>query len=186
MNARLLLSTVSCTALLTVTPVFAAPIKARPSSNVKSDLDTPEQRQVTVKLGTALATALEIPAVSPDAKTPFSPPGFDKPDPSEKRGLPPPPVNAGPAAKPTTSRDILELIAARVNSTSSVTVGGVTSLFVKLPNGSQKRLKVGDKLTINFEGSDYELEIAAIDSTTFTLRLYNEKITRPIKSGKPK
>ena len=47
----------------------------------------------------------------------------------------------------------------------------------------QKKLKVGDRLTITFEGADYDLEIAAINSTTFTLRYNGEEITRSIKPG---
>ena len=48
----------------------------------------------------------------------------------------------------------------------------------------KKRLKTGDRLTVNFEGQDYTLELVAIDRTNFTLRLNREEITRPIKPGK--
>jgi hypothetical protein len=190
MNPRLLLSIVIVALLGAASALSAAPKRVRSTSNVQSDLATIEQRQSVVELANHLSQPADLPAIPDDLKTPFTPVGFDRPDPVEKRGLPSaaPSANAGPNAAPkqVTPRDILETIASKVNSTSSITMGGVTSLFVKLPGGGQKRLKVGDKLTITFEGSDYELEIAAIDSTTFTLSLNNEKITRPIKSGKTK
>ena len=44
----------------------------------------------------------------------------------------------------------------------------------------EKKLKVGDYLTITFEGRDYVIELAAIDHSSFTLRLNKEKITQPI------
>ncbi len=193
MKPRFLLPSVILGLLGVASVLSAAPAKARHTSNVPSDLATIEQRQTVVELANRLSQPADLPTVPDDLKTPFAPPGFDKPDPVEKRGLPStaaPNANAGagPAAvvKQSTPRDILETIASKVNSTSSVTMGGVTSLFVKLPNGGQKRLKVGDRLTITFEGSDYELEITSITSTDFTLSLNNEKITRPIKSGKTK
>lgn len=190
MNTRSQFSAVLFVLLGGATALVAAPAKARRTSDVKSDLAPIEQRQTVVELAGRLSQPADLPVVADDLKTPFTPTGFDRPDPIEKRGLPAanPGAGAGPSAAPkqVTPRDILESIAAKVNSTSSVTIGGVTSLFVKLPSGGQKRLKVGDRLTITFEGNDYELEISAIDSTTFTLSLNNEKITRPIKSGKTK
>jgi hypothetical protein len=190
MNLRFLLSAVMVALLGAGSALSAAAAKARRTSNVQSDLATIEQRQSVVELANRLSQPADLPAVPDDLKTPFTPAGFDRPDPVEKRGLTStaPSAAAGPSAvaKPVTPRDILETIASKVNSTSSVTMGGVTSLFVKLPGGGQKRLKVGDRLTITFEGSDYELEITSITSTDFTLSLNNEKITRPIKSGKTK
>jgi hypothetical protein len=46
------------------------------------------------------------------------------------------------------------------------------------------RVKIGDKFTVAYNGQDYELELTAIDRTTFTLRYHGEEITRPIKTGK--
>jgi hypothetical protein len=48
----------------------------------------------------------------------------------------------------------------------------------------RKNLRVGDRLTVSFEGTDYTLELVAFDRANFTLRLNHEEITRPIKPGK--
>jgi hypothetical protein len=183
MKTRFLISALLLAAMGAVPVLRAVPAKS--NSNVKSDLATVEDRQVVVALANKIARPVEITPVPDEPKTPFAPVGFDRPDPVERRGLPPPGANAGGPPKPSSSRNILETIAARVQSTNSVTFNGTTFVFVKMPGGGQKRLKVGDKLTITFEGLDYELEITAIESTTYTLRLGNEKITRPIKSPQP-
>jgi len=46
----------------------------------------------------------------------------------------------------------------------------------------KKKLKVGDRIPVTFDGTSYELEVSAIDRTSYTLRLKNEEITRPIKA----
>ena len=48
----------------------------------------------------------------------------------------------------------------------------------------RKRLRIGDRFTVTYEKQDYELVLVAIERTTFTLRLNQEEITRPIKPGK--
>jgi hypothetical protein len=41
--------------------------------------------------------------------------------------------------------------------------------------------EVGTRFTATYNNQDYELELVAIDRTTFTLRYRGEEITRPIK-----
>ena len=147
---------------------------------VKSDLVPPEKRRATVELAARLAHPVELMPVSTELKSPFNPPGFDKPDPEEQRALAAAQASAATTApKIVTSREILEKIAARIQPSGTTVFAGKPILYFR-----QKMLKVGDRLTITFEGSDYELEITAIEPTTFTLRLRNEEITRPIKPGK--
>jgi hypothetical protein len=45
-----------------------------------------------------------------------------------------------------------------------------------------KRFEVGTRFTVTYNNQDYELELVAIDRTTFTLRYRGEQLTRPIKS----
>lgn len=71
---------------------------------------------------------------------------------------------------------ILEAIAPRVNPTGSVRIGGVDYLLF-----GQKRLKVGEMLTITYEGSVYMIEITSIERNNFRIRLNSEELVRPIK-----
>jgi len=43
-----------------------------------------------------------------------------------------------------------------------------------------KRLRVGDTLSVTYDGTEYKVQIAAIDAITFTLRLNRAEITRRI------
>jgi len=85
------------------------------------------------------------------------------------------PAAAHPAA-PRTERDVLQSIAAVLKPSGYIVLGGQPSLSF-----GQKRVKAGGTLTINFEGTEYTLEITSIDRTNFTLRLNREEFTRPIK-----
>jgi hypothetical protein len=73
-------------------------------------------------------------------------------------------------------RDILRKIADGITPSGTMQLGDVPILLF-----GQKKLKVGDTLTIIFEDNSYELKISAIERISFTLRLNNEEITRPIK-----
>jgi hypothetical protein len=73
-------------------------------------------------------------------------------------------------------RDRLIALAPLVAPSGSLQLGDKSMLLF-----GQKRLKVGDSIPIVFQGVTYDLQISAIERTTFTLRLNNEEITRPIK-----
>ena len=44
----------------------------------------------------------------------------------------------------------------------------------------EKKLKVGEYLTITFEGTEYLVELSAISHSSFTLRLNKEEVMQPI------
>jgi hypothetical protein len=156
---------------LVVTPAVRAAAAPR---TVESDLIPSEARQPTLDLATRLARPSEPPPVSAGLKTPFD---FDRPAPDET------PTNNGqgqteaPAVR--SPRDILEAVASLIKPDGALVFQGQPILVFR-----QRKLKVGDKFTITFDGSDYELELAAIASTSFTLRYKGEETTRPIKSGR--
>lgn len=77
---------------------------------------------------------------------------------------------------PRTDRELIAAIAAAIKPSGNFVIGGQPTLVF-----GQKRVKAGDPLTINFEGTEYTLTITAIDRTSFTLRLNREEYTRPIK-----
>lgn len=144
----------------------------------KSDLVPPEKRRPVVELANKLAKAPES-AAAPDA-TLISP--FNRAAKAPVDAARPSVSNTG-VARPSGSREILEAVAPRIQSQvrGTFVLGGSPILVV-----GQKRLKVGETFTITFEGNDYELEITAIERTSFKLRLRDEEITQPITPGKTK
>lgn len=98
-------------------------------------------------------------------------------------GSPSPEASAGGTAVsapvapggPKPSRDLLQSIATSLKP-RYLEMGGQSMLFF-----GQKRVKAGGVLSITFEGTEYTLEVTAIDRTNFTLRLNREEFTRPIK-----
>jgi hypothetical protein len=91
------------------------------------------------------------------------------------------PSSKGPAdgarvqTGPRSNRDVLQAIGTSLKP-RYLELGGQRILFF-----GQKRVKAGDMLTINFEGTDYALEIVSIEKPNFTLRLNRDEFTRPIK-----
>jgi hypothetical protein len=169
-------------------PVFAAVGKSL------ADIVSPEKRRVTVDLAVRLARAPEPAPLPAELAQPFNPSNFDQPDPDDLRaaaaaagranatgtpsGAKPPPVDA---PRPAGDREILETIAARILPTGTMKISGEPLLTF-----GRKNVKIGSRFTVTnpANGQEYELELIAIDSTTFSLRYRNEEITRPIKSGK--
>ncbi|MCF7687103.1 MAG: hypothetical protein K9M98_08745 [Cephaloticoccus sp.] len=147
-----------------------------------SDLVPPEVRAKTVKQATKLLEPREYTVKPMDAVSPFAPPTFDQPDPEElkaQQAAAAAAAAAGVVKRPTGDRGTLELLAERIVPSGILHMGGDAILLF-----GQKKLKVGDRLTIIYEGSNFDLEISAIGSTTFTLRYNSEEITRSIKPGK--
>jgi len=87
-----------------------------------------------------------------------------------------PVLQAAPTAPRYNDLQVLEAIAPRVNPTGTVQIGGLDFLLF-----GQKRLKVGEMLTITYEGSVYLIEIASIERNNFRIRLNSEELVRPIK-----
>ncbi len=158
----------------------AAPVASKAKGT--SDLMSSAKRQPSVDTAERL-TRPPAPAASPsDLKNPFNPAEYSKPDPDDKTAVrPTSPGGTSPAqpVNPPGNRETLEALAARIPSTGSITLGGKRLLIV-----GKNRLEVGTKFTVAYNGQDYELELVAIESTTFTLRYRGEETTRPIKSVK--
>jgi len=142
---------------------FASMLTAALSLAAKSDLTTSDQRHESVSQAVALAQPRVAPPLPTDVRNPFAPPEVVRPK------------NTG---RPVPAAD-KEVLTAIVNN---IRPSGV----MQAPDGQlillmrEKKLKVGDYLTITFEGRDYVIELAAIDHSSFTLRLNKEKITQPI------
>lgn len=146
-----------------------------------ADLPPATKRAPSVKLAEEMARQDDPAPLPADLKYPFNPLGFDQPDAEEERAKAAAQVASEPSKQPAGDRQLLETIAQQVtpDGTAILPRTGESILFFR-----QKKLKVGGRLTITFEGKDYEVELTAIDRTTFTLRLNNVEVTRPIKPGK--
>jgi hypothetical protein len=126
-----------------------------------SDLATPEQRHKTVDQAMALVQPVAPAPLPTDLKNPFILSHAIK-------------SNAGPKQLDS-DHQVLEAVAAHIVPSGVVQVGDSPMLLL-----GEKRLKVGDYLTITFEGNEYMVELAAISHSSFTLRLNKETITQPI------
>jgi hypothetical protein len=147
-----------------------------------SDIATPDKRRPLVELAERLIAPASQTALPADLVQPFNPAAFGQPDPEELRAIAA--ANAAAAAanaqaKPSTDREFLQVIAARVMPSGSVMLGGQQYLIF-----GKKRMRVGDRLNVSYDNLDYTLELTAIERTTFTLRLNKDEITRPIKPAK--
>ena len=87
-----------------------------------------------------------------------------------------PVVPAAPITPKLVGGELLATLAARIPATGTVSLGGNPILLV-----GQKRLKVGDTFTISFEGQSYDLSIAAVTPTSFTVKRGENIHTRPVK-----
>ncbi len=161
----------------------------------QSDLVAPEKRRVAVELAQRLTQPAEPVPLPAKLPQPFSPPNFDQPDPEELRAAAAAAAKAGgpaPAggtaggdqpARQAGDREVLESLAAKLQPKGTFVFNGAPLLLI-----GNNRFEIGAHfiVTDNASGHDYELELVAIASTTFTLRYHSEEITRPIKPGKTK
>lgn len=148
----------------------------------RSDVLPPERRRSSVELAQRLANRPTPPPLQADIVHPFDPAAFGQPDPEELKAIAAARAAAAANAanaRPNTDRGLLDIIAARITPSGTLILGGEPLLIF-----GQKRLRVGDHLTVSYDGQDYNLELTAIERTTFTLRLNRDEITRPIKPGK--
>ena len=141
----------------------------------QGQVSSPTKRQATLDLATQLLAHQEVSAATlpADLVDPFNPPGFGAPV-ATIGGKPGEPVRVI-----SSDRQILQKIAAQITPSGMMMFNGQPMLLFR-----EKKLKVGDNLTITFEGTDYVVVIAGIDQSSFKIRLNREEITRPIKPGK--
>jgi hypothetical protein len=150
-----------------------------------SDLTPPQKRQATVDTAERLAQRKAPAPLPADLTSPFNPPDFDKADPSDPTNAPrptpstagqgTPPAPTAPVAPPT-ARETLETLAAQITPSGMIQMRGAPRLII-----GNKPFEVGTRFTATYNNQDYDLELVAIDRTTFTLRYRSEEITRPIK-----
>lgn len=164
MNLRRRLSLSACfgLGLLSATDAWAQ----------RADIFPPARRAASVEQAAKLLEQPVVPAVLPSTKNPFAPPDFDRVDPVEA------PPSASPAQRTRTLREVLELIAASLNPTGTAMLRDQPILLF-----GARQMKIGDRIPATLDGAQYTVEITGIERTSFTVRLNDEQISRPIKPG---
>lgn len=154
----------------------------------RADILPPQRREAAVANGQKYAQRQALPELPDTTPNPFNPANFDQPDPES---LPPVAPKTGPAAaggagagaaaapRPAGDREILETLAMRLNPSGTFVLGERSMIII-----DRNRFEVGTKFIVTYDERDYELELVAIDRTTFTLRYRGEEITRSIKPVK--
>ena len=147
-------------------------------SDAAGSVASPGKRQDDIDLAKKLLASREMPVVTND---PFNPEGFAELVASMGRPAGSIAGTSGEAAPaqpsgPRNDRELLESIGAGLKPSGFFILGGQPTLVF-----GQKRVKAGGSLTINFEGTEYSLEITSIAPPNFTLRLNREEFTRTIK-----
>ncbi|MBK8857159.1 MAG: hypothetical protein IPN11_05565 [Opitutaceae bacterium] len=148
----------------------------------QSDLVSTQKRAAVVELADQLVSPRVLAEMPATLVVPFNPTGFDQPDPEEvkaQQAAAAAAAAAGTPVRPLGDRGVLATLADKLSPSGTAIIGGEPILLF-----GSRRLKIGDRLTVTYEGADYNLDITAITRTTFTLRLNREEITRPIKPGK--
>lgn len=175
--------------------LVTAPLAAKPLS----DLVSTERRRATVEQAQRLMRPADPAPLPAELAQPFNPPSFEQPDPEEIRAVAalaarntPPPGPGGasgagggtPPARQMGDREILENLALKLPATGTIIKPNGEPLLIF----GRRNMAIGSHFTVADAGTgqEYDLELVAIDRTTFTLRYRNEEITRPIKTGKSK
>ncbi len=139
------------------------------------DVVSPNKRTDVLNSAKALLTVKDGAMA---AKDPFHSEAFAEAVANAAGVSPSRPTETGPSKAPVgprSNRDTLQAIATNLKP-RYLELGGQPILFF-----GQKRVKAGDILTINFEGTDFALEVVSIEKPNFTLRLNRDEFTRPIK-----
>ena len=68
------------------------------------------------------------------------------------------------------------MLAGQIQPSGTIQLRGTSRLII-----SNRSFEVGTHFTVTYNEQDYDLELTAIGSTTFTLRYRDEDITRPIR-----
>jgi hypothetical protein len=127
-----------------------------------SDLATPAQRHESVDHAMALVLPVPPEPLPVDLKNPF----ILSRDSSKSNDT---------TKQISSDHEVLEAVAPHIVPSGVVQVGDSPILLL-----GEKKLKVGDYLTITFEGNEYMVELSSISHSSFTLRLNKEEITQPI------
>ena len=125
------------------------------------------REKVLADLGKVGVAGAAKPQTEP-SKDPFNPPAVDLR------------LDVVPGREGDTVRhreeDLPSLLVAKIQPTGSMTLGGEPYLLF-----TERRQKIGDKLTIDLDGVEYVVEIVSIGTNRFRIRYNGKEAERTIK-----
>jgi len=135
-----------------------------PAQGSGAAISTPAAREAVLAIAARL-TEMDSPARREAVeKDPFYPAAGELNEETAKRG------------DALTDEERLELLAAQIKPTGSVELGGEPQLLF-----TEKRQKIGDKLSVVLDKVEYVVEIVSIEKNRFRIRYNNLETTRSIK-----
>lgn len=146
--------------------LYSASCMAVIASAAPADVQPFKKREAVVEQANQYAKTND-----PDAATPTD---------NIRNPFNPVPYEEVKTARPTSDKDLLLILAEQIQPTGVIGRADDLKLLLK----GQKGVKVGEALTLSFDGAMYDVEVIAIDNTSFSLRYKESEITRPIKTGK--
>lgn len=165
--------------LLRVTVLAFACLSYAPKAKAAgADIAPLSRRERSLELATRLAQPAQPGPLPSPLRNPFHPEGFD---PSAPLAAPRGGVGGQSSGlgKARTDAELLAYVAEQIAPSGLMVMGGQPILLI-----GKKKYKTGDRLIIDLEGHDIELEITAIERSTFSLRLNGAEVTRPLNQGK--
>lgn len=134
-----------------------------------SDLNLPKQREAIISEARALLE--RRPVIYDDKADPFVLLAPEVPE-----SMPSGEKKVDPVESAFTGVELLKNLANQVPATGTAMLGGQYYLLT-----GQKRLKVGDRITINFQGGAYDIEILSISATNFSVKRGDATHTRAVR-----
>jgi hypothetical protein len=139
-------------------------VLVKAESALAADIATPQKRATVVDTAERLAKPATDDLTAPaDIRNPFNPATEGKVEAVLNR--------------PASDKELLSLLADQLKPMG---VMGREDSLVLLLKG-QKGVKVGDKLTLSFDGTPYTVEVIEVHKNSFSLRFNQAEIIRPIK-----
>jgi hypothetical protein len=147
---------------------FLVNLSIAQAQTVTTPLNLPAQREATIAVGLGLLAVRDKEVA------------FDKnaPDPFIGKASPVTEsiVEVVPIPRAVINEaDLLSSLANQLSARGTAILGQDRILLL-----SQKRVKVGESITISFDGNDYEVVLSDLSSTTFTIKRNGLTFTRPV------
>lgn len=152
----------------TLALVFVVLLPVSLSAQGRDSISLPAAREKALADAARLSSGPQAPQRIVVAVDPFAPPpaNLKEVDPSAK----------DPAASTRSAAELVALLAERIQPSGSMMLGGEPYLLF-----TERRQKIGDKMSVALEGVEYSVEIVSISNNRFRIRYQDREAERTIK-----